>query len=143
MSWYPYNLDREAQRLVLKYRNDDVIKESHRMRTTVAYGLERFWGEHLRLLTKSDAKEQAKGRYWCETWQKFATIMTRTGITLPKNNVSNHDTEQIQAVAQELWNLSLEDQRICLAVLTQFCDSLVWWTQRYKRREQENVNDDA
>ena len=28
--------------------------------------------------------------------------------------------------------MPLEDQRVALMVLTQLCDSLVWWTQRYK-----------
>ena len=53
MSWKSYNLDREAQKLVLIYRDKPgVIGQSHKMRSTVAYGLERFWGEQLRLLGK-------------------------------------------------------------------------------------------
>jgi hypothetical protein len=35
-------------------------------------------------------------------------------------------------MAEQLWQLSHEDQQIALAVLTQLCDCLVWWTQRYK-----------
>jgi hypothetical protein len=133
MTWQPYNLDREAQRLVLKYRNiEGTIGQSHKMRITVAFGLERFWGEHLRLLAKSDSKEQNKGKYWQDTWKTFANIMLPTGIKLPSDNIENNDTTKIKDTAQKLWNLPLEDQRICLAVLTQFCDSLVWWTQRYK-----------
>jgi hypothetical protein len=133
MTWQPYNLDQEAQRLVLKYRNTEgTIGQSHKMRTTVAFGLERFWGEHLRLLGKNDSKDKNKGKYWRDAWKTFASIMLSTGIKLPSEDVDNNDTKKITDVAQKLWNLPLEDQRICLAVLTQFCDSLVWWTQRYK-----------
>ncbi|MEB3181660.1 MAG: hypothetical protein VKL59_21890 [Nostocaceae cyanobacterium] len=134
MTWESYNLDREAQRLVLNYRDKKgVIGQSHKMRTTVAYGLERFWGEQLRLLGDKDQKEQQKGEYWRDTWKTFAKIMERAGIKLPKENVSNNETAKIQEIANKLWSLPIEDQRICLAVLTQFCDSLVWWTQRYKK----------
>lgn len=35
MAWESYNLDREAQELVLKYRDHDVLNESHKMRATV------------------------------------------------------------------------------------------------------------
>lgn len=133
MNWQPYNLDREAQKLVLKHRDiKGVIGQSHKMRTTVAFGLERFWGEHLRLIGKSDSKDQNKGKYWRETWQTFARILRPSGIVLPSEEVRNVDTKKIQETAERLWNLPIEDQRICLAVLAQFCDSLVWWTQRYK-----------
>ncbi len=133
MNWQPYNLDREAQKLVLDYRDiEGVIGQSHKMRTTVAYGLERFWGEHLRLIDKNDEKDRNKGKYWRDTWKAFARIMKRTGIELPKEEVNSKDTPKIEEIAKQLWNLSLDDQRICLAVLTQFCDSLVWWTQRCK-----------
>lgn len=133
MTWEPYNLDREAQRLVLKHRDKEgVIGQSHKMRTTVAYGLERFWGEQLRLIDKKDLKEKNKGKYWREVWKTFAEIMNRTGIKLPKDEIDGKDTKKIEEIAKNLWAIPLEDQRICLAVLTQFCDSLVWWTQRYK-----------
>ncbi len=130
MSWKSYGLDQEAQRLVLKHRDQKgVIGQSHKMRTTVAFGLERFWGEQLRLLDK----EPPKGRYWRDTWKSFAAIMLRGGIKLPQEDVSTGNTGKIEEVATQLWELPIEDQRICLAVLTQFCDSLVWWTQRYKK----------
>ena len=134
MSWESYNLDREAQRLVLAYRDKEgVIGQSHKMRTTVPYGLERFWGEQLRLLGKKDRKDKQKGEYWRDTWKTFVKIMDKAGIKLPKEEVKNDDTKKIEEVAAKLWGLDIEDQRICLAVLTQFCDSLVWWTQRYKK----------
>ena len=134
MSWQPYNLDQEAQRLVLAFRNKEgVIGQSHKMRITVAYGLERFWGEHLRLLGKNDAKEREKGKYWQSVWNKFVIIMKRTGVELPNDEIRDNDTDKIEKIAEKLWSLSLDDQKICLSVLTQFCDSLVWWTQRYKK----------
>jgi hypothetical protein len=40
-------------------------------------------------------------------------------------------------MTQKLWDqktFPIEHQRITLAVLTQLCDSLVWWTQRYKNQ---------
>lgn len=134
MTWKSYNLDQQAQKLVLIYRDKKgVIGQSHKMRTTVAYGLERFWGEHLRLLGKNNDDEREKGKYWRETWTTFAEIMKQAGIKLPEEKVDGNNTKQVQDYAARLWSLDIEDQRICLAVLTQFCDSLVWWTQRYKK----------
>jgi hypothetical protein len=57
-----------------------------------------------------------------------------------KSNKSNkeqrkeEEKEKIKAMAKRIWAMSLEEQRIALMVLTQFCDSLVWWTQRYKTK---------
>ncbi len=134
MTWKSYNLDQKAQALVLKYRDKKgVIGQSHKMRSTVAFGLERFWGEHLRLLGKTDSKERAKGEYWQETWKTFVNIINEAGIKLPQEDINGNNTKEIQNYAAKLWEFPIEDQRICLAVLTQFCDSLVWWTQRYKK----------
>ena len=136
MSWKSYNLDREAQKLVLIYRDKPgVIGQSHKMRSTVAYGLERFWGEQLRLLGKNDDE---KGKYWQATWKAFVRVMKTAGIQLPQEEVDAANTRAVQDYASRLWSLSIEDQRICLAVLTQFCDGLVWWTQRYKNRGDSN-----
>ncbi|MGB8702531.1 MAG: hypothetical protein WCD18_24205 [Thermosynechococcaceae cyanobacterium] len=137
-----YGLDREAQKLVLQARSLDAdnsqngslcIQEAYKMRETIAYGLERFWGEHLR----NRHKEPRKSAYWKATWDKLVEIMDKADIKLP--NDSN-----IELTTQKLWGeipvvegnpktkLSSNDQRIALAVLTQLCDCLVWWTQRYK-----------
>jgi hypothetical protein len=142
MTLQMYGLDREAQKLVLKaialdadnsLQGSPCIAEAYKMRETIAYGLERFWGEHLR----HRDKELRKSAYWKTTWGKLVEIMDKAGIKLP--NDSN-----IELTAKKLWGeipvvatdpttkLSLEDQRIALAVLTQLCDCLVWWTQRYK-----------
>ena len=130
MAWKEYNLDRIAQKLVLaaKLRDRDSLNQSFKMRESVSYGLERFWGEHLRL----QSKERNKAQYWKETWDKLVETMAEAGIPIPNDTVQVNDTESVQAMAEKLWELKLEDQRITLAVLTQLCDCLVWWTQRYK-----------
>ncbi|PSB02111.1 hypothetical protein [Merismopedia glauca] len=147
MSWQPYSLDRIAQKLVIKYRDREVLNESHKMRMTVAYGLERFWGEHLRL------RKEAEGQYWKDVWAALVNqILQPANILLPNDPVNIEEpprqetkeqkaarearnTEQIKNMANKLWEFADEhpdDQRIALAVLTQLCDCLVWWTQRYK-----------
>ena len=62
MAWQSYGLDQAAQKLVLdaKQRNKDSLNQGYKMRMSVAYGLERFWGEHLRLQNK----EPEKSQYW-------------------------------------------------------------------------------
>ncbi|UFP93585.1 hypothetical protein [Gloeobacter morelensis] len=138
MSWTPYLLDQEAQKLVLKYRDKkDVLGQSYKMRTTVAYGLERFWGEHLRLRREKDT---AKAQYWKETWDAFEQIMKKAQVVIPNEPIPDNkdNTPAIEKMSARLWNLKLEEQRIALAVLTQLCDSLVWWTQRYKIKEKSS-----
>lgn len=147
MTLKPYGLDREAQQLVTKYLSQDVLNESHKMRVTVAYGLERFWGEHLR-----HGLDTPEGQYWKDVWDALIRILQPAAIKLPAGDVSlipkpareskeekarrdQENAEAIQAVAAELWDFAQDhsaDQRIALAVLTQLCDCLVWWTQRYK-----------
>ncbi len=134
MAWNSYNLDRVAQRLVLDYRDKDVLNESHKMRVTVAYGLERFWGEHLRLINKP--KTRIAGEYWRDTWNAFVKLMKKAGINVPNEDVSRGKTADIEKMVTQLWDkdqFPIEHQRIALTVLTQLCDSLVWWTQRYKK----------
>lgn len=143
-NWKPYALDRYAQQLVLDRRDlKDVLNESHKMRMAVGYGLERFWGEHIRLQRES----REKASYWKAVWDKLADILEETGCTirLPKDTVGPDDTTKIKQISGALWSLDIDDQRVALMVLTQFCDALVWWTQRYKKpsgqqpnRQQEN-----
>jgi hypothetical protein len=147
MSWHPYNLDKIAQALVLEYRHQDVLNESHKMRTAVAYGLERFWGEHLRLC------DETEGQYWKDVWDALANdILQPANIILPNDLVilekaprgegklqrearEARNTEKIENMANLLWTFGANfpyEQRVALSVLTQLCDCLVWWTQRYK-----------
>jgi len=130
MAWQSYDLDRVAQKLVLlaRERDSQSLNQSHKMRMAVSYGLERFWGEHLRL----QGKEEAKSKYWKSTWDAFCDVMAETGLQLPKDQIKADETKKIQDISSRLWALSLEEQRVAMAVLTQLCDCLVWWTQRYK-----------
>jgi len=140
MAWNSYGLDREAQQLVLSARRRDEalpkperskkasLNQGHKMRMAIPYGLERFWGEHLRL----QEKERNKSIYWKETWNAFVRVMDIAGIEIPNDDVSYADTSGIQSMSEKLWALDLKKQRVALAVLTQLCDALVWWTQRYK-----------
>jgi hypothetical protein len=138
-NWKPYQLDRYAQELVLDRRDlRDVLNESHKMRMAVGYGLERFWGEHIRLQRES----REKAGYWKAVWDQLADILTETGCTivLPKDTVGPEDTAKIKRISGELWALGIDEQRIALMVLTRFCDSLVWWTQRYKKSSEQRGN---
>jgi hypothetical protein len=138
MSWNSYGLDRAAQELVLSARERDPksLNQSYKMRMAVAYGLERFWGEQLRL-----AKEPAKAAYWRETWNALVDVLKHADVTIPNDPVDPNNTSQVRSMSERLWNeLTLEDQRVALAVLTQLCDCIVWWTQRYKIGRLENDN---
>ncbi|MEM9119712.1 MAG: hypothetical protein AAGD09_17780 [Cyanobacteria bacterium P01_F01_bin.56] len=130
MAWQSYGLDRKAQELVLNARTRDPqsLNQSYKMRMATPYGLERFWGEHLRL----QGKEQDKADYWKDTWDALVDVMNQAGVTLPNDRVRSEDTAQIKAMSDKLWKVRVEDQRVALAVLTQLCDCIVWWTQRYK-----------
>jgi hypothetical protein len=132
MAWQSYELDRAAQKLVLDARSRDPqsLNQSYKMRMAVAYGLERFWGEHLRL----QGKEADKSQYWKETWNALVTVLHYAGVTIPNDSVSATNTQQIQAMSEKLWKLDIAEQRVAIAVLTQLCDCIVWWTQRYKTR---------
>lgn len=138
--WQPYELDYYAERLVIKHRDkEDVLNESHKMRMTVAYGLERFWGEQFRL--RRERRNQDKAQYWQEAWETLANkILKPAGINLlpegvsPQSGNQQPTTPEIDKIAEHLWNnLDSGDRQIALMVLTQFCDCLVWWTQRYKK----------
>jgi hypothetical protein len=132
-----HSLDQIAQKLVLgaKERERKSLNQSFKMREAVAYGLERFWGEHLRLKSKSDRpgdEFDKKSQYWKETWDALVAIMKQAGVVIPNDSIDVDIPDTVKSMAQELWKLKIEDQRIILAVLTQLCDCIVWWTQRYK-----------
>jgi hypothetical protein len=130
MAWNSYGLDREAQELVLSARQRDSksLNQGYKMRMAVAYGLERFWGEHLRLQNK----EPEKSQYWKETWDTLVKVMKNSGVTIPNHPVNIDRTSEIKAMSEALWKLEPDVQRVALAVLTQLCDCVIWWTQRYK-----------
>jgi hypothetical protein len=134
-----YKLDHCAQELVLNFREKDpdpkkeVLNESHKMRIAVAFGLERFWGEQLRLQRDNETKAE----YWKETWKALCDIMNEAGITIPNDQVDVKDTAQITAMAEKLWTFNDKQRKVAIAVLTELCDRLVWWTQRYKKPKQK------
>jgi hypothetical protein len=128
MAWESYKLDQEAHDLVVKYRDKkDALNQAYKMRVAVAYGLERFWGEQFRLV-----KDRDKADYWRDTWKALVKIMGNAGVKIPNDNVSPDDTEAIKIMANKLWDFPVEQRKVAIAVLTQLCDSMVWWTQRYK-----------
>lgn len=127
MAWESYNLDREAHELVVTYRDKkDALNQAYKMRVTVTYGLERFWGEQWRL----DAE---KANYWKDVWKTFAKIVKDAGIEIPCDEINASDKEAVQRISSALWDMKADYRKVSLAILTQFCDSLVWWTQRYKK----------
>ena len=128
MAWESYRLDQEAHDLVVKYRDKkDALNQAYKMRVAVAYGLERFWGEQFRLV-----KDRDKADYWRDTWKALVKIMGNAGVKILNDNVSPDDTEAIKIMANKLWDFPIEQRKVAIAVLTQLCDSMVWWTQRYK-----------
>ena len=128
MAWESYRLDQEAHDLVVKYRDKkDALNQAYKMRVAVAYGLERFWGEQFRLV-----KDRDKADYWRDTWKALVKIMANAGVKIPNDNVSPEDTAAIKIMANKLWDFPIEQRKVAIAVLTQLCDSMVWWTQRYK-----------
>ncbi|MDF5706674.1 MAG: hypothetical protein PUP90_03065 [Nostoc sp. S4] len=127
-----YKLDQEAHELVSKYsQHKDTLNQAYKMRMTVVYGLERFWGEHLRL-------QGVKAAYWKETWDKLAEIILPTGIELPTDS-----DKDIGEIANELWSLDIDQRKVTLAVLIQLCDCMVWWTQRYKPVRSNEIDDEG
>jgi len=132
-----YGIDRYAHDLVAKFCPKGVLNETHDMRTTAALGMERFFGEHLRLKGK-----KAESDYWRETWDRFVKIMDDSGIVVPSlKEIDNPNSESIRQVIDDLWNedkFPTAHRKIALAVLIQLCDSMVWWAQRYKKLEPKN-----
>jgi hypothetical protein len=140
--WKPYEIDHLAQKLVADNRNKkDVLNESHKMRMAVAYGLERFWGERFRL----EKDDPEKAEYWKAVWKTLADdILKPVGIDLPNHEIKSEktdvkkkeaeETDNIKDMADRIWGMPQDDREIALTVLAQFCDSLVWWTQRYKKK---------
>lgn len=137
MSWNRFELDHYAQRIVLEARKRDPksLNQAYKMRASCAYGLERFWGEHLRLNgEKSSQEDRAKAAFIADVWKALATeILSKAGIKLPQEVLSNTQSEAtINKVAAQLWGLDDYERQVALAVLTNFCDAIVWWTQRLK-----------
>jgi hypothetical protein len=135
MSWHPFDLDHRAHKIVLqaRERDQDSLNQAYKMRATCAYGLERFWGEHLRL----KANEPKKADFVKETWAEFVKIMqkSRPDLVIPADVLGNVESETIiEAEASKFWTIKPSDQQECLTVLVALCDAIVWWTQRLKTK---------
>ncbi len=61
----------------------DCLNQSHKMRMATAYGLERFWGEHLRLKNGKKESDLIKSDYWKATWDALVPIMASAHLTQP------------------------------------------------------------
>lgn len=140
LGWKTYDLDRKAQKLVLDalQRDGSSLNQSYKMRMACSYGLERFWGEHLRL----QKKEANKSTYWKETWDSLVEIMKEAKVDIPNDSVNVDKPSEIEEMSAKLWKLDIDTQRVTLAVLTQLCDCIVWWTQRYKGSKNDNMDED-
>jgi hypothetical protein len=139
MGWQPFDLDHRALQLVLRARDRDrdSLNQAYKMRTACAYGMERFWGEHLRLSRNNN--EIKKADFVKETWTEFIEIMkkSRPDLSIPEVVITERHTEQemiktVKAEADKFWLIPTSDQQECLTVLVALCDAIVWWTQRLK-----------
>lgn len=131
-----YSLDQKAHDLVLEFRDTGTLKQVFKMRSTAVYGLERFWGEPLRL-------EGDEAHYWRRTWDVLREIVNLAGVVLPNSSTDTITTAQIRTITEELWNAEkIEQRQVSLAVLVQLCDAMVWWTQRYKTANDDLNTDD-
>ena len=131
-----YSLDQKAHDLVLEFRDTGTLKQVFKMRSTAVYGLERFWGEPLRL-------EDDEALYWRRTWDVLREIVNLAGVVLPNSSTDTITTAQIRTITEELWNAEkIEQRQVSLAVLVQLCDAMVWWTQRYKTANDDLNTDD-
>jgi hypothetical protein len=74
MGWNRFEFDHHAQQIVLaaRKRDPDSLNQAYKMRTTCAYGLERFWGEHLRLSgDKAKDGEKHKAQFIADVWTVY------------------------------------------------------------------------
>jgi hypothetical protein len=150
MTWTPYLLDNIAQQIVLKAIDRDLangtksLMQAHRLRSACAYGLERFWGEQIRLLNEKNPNDKAKGEFTKDVWRDLALIMKSAGVDLPSDDISpppkKNDlkgnttyTEQVRAVCSKLRRLEKRDAQASLAVLSSLCEAIVWWKQRLSK----------
>ncbi|NET60957.1 MAG: hypothetical protein F6K47_33940 [Symploca sp. SIO2E6] len=141
MAWEAYNLDQIAHELVFEHYDKGAHNQAYKMRTTASYGLERFWGEQLRLYDKKKDVyfPTPASNYWADTWQHFCQLLAYAGINLPDKKVEPTDKGAIKCITDELWSFDEKQRKVALAVLIQLCDCMVWWSQRYKPVKADNI----
>jgi len=140
MSWQPYRIDDCARQIVLKaLQRDpqgDSLSQVFKMRVTCAYGLERFWGEYLRL--KQKPAEQMKAEIILDTWRFMSKeILADTGIDPPFDpdlDLSARVNQQaVRNSLEKIWELRTTrpyQAQVALSVLTTFCEAIIWWKNR-------------
>ena len=138
MSWQPYGIDDCARQVVIQAlnrdRGGDSLSQVFKMRVTCAYGLERFVGEYLRL-RQGNIAEKKKAEVIRDTWQFLCMdILSDTGIHLPHDiNADFGNDAAVSRSLRQLWSLRTQDPaqaQIVLAVLTAFCEAIIWWKNR-------------
>jgi hypothetical protein len=155
MTWTPYLLDNIAQRIVIdaikrdKKENTKSLMQAHRLRGSCAYGLERFWGEQVRLLNECKPDDESKGKFTQDVWLEMVKIMKTAGINLPAESIDpppkggtfleNSYLQQVQQACNQIRSLDKQETQATLAVLTSLCDAIVWWKQRLVKEGQDNV----
>jgi len=138
MSWQPYGVDDCAQQVILDaIKRDPTLKSLNqvfKMRTTCAYGLERFWGEFLRLRNGTEA-EILRSLIIHDTWTALRNrLLKDTGIMLPydpKLNLANQ--EDVRQSLEKLWEIRTQNPKeaqLVLAILVSFCEAIIWWKNR-------------
>lgn len=154
MGWTRFDLDHHAQRIVLAARKRDLaahtdksemcsLNQAHKMRTSCAFGLERFWGEHLRLKLSDSKVDKNKAEFIADTWEALTVSLLPKEIQLPREVLKggkNKEEDQKLAVdlaeefAAKIWrfNENKYDRSVALAILTNLCDAIIWWKQRLK-----------
>lgn len=140
MGWRPYDLDHLAVEIVLKAKQrdekdgTDSRTQAHKMRAACAYGLERFWGESRRI-----AKDEPnRAAFIADVWKGFSGVLDKAGISIPADLLSQDgQAAEASAIINKLWALSLYEQSVALTVLTNLCDSVVWWSQRLLKPSKE------
>ncbi|MFP4413261.1 hypothetical protein [Coleofasciculus sp.] len=140
MAFEAYKLDKIAHDLVFEHCDKGAHSQVYKMRTTASLGLERFWGEQLRLYDKRKDiyYPTAASNYWAETWQRFCEILSPAGIELPSEKLEPTDKDAIKRITDYLWAFDQKQRKVALAVLIQLCDCMVWWSQRYKPLKLDN-----
>jgi hypothetical protein len=143
MSWQPYGIDDCARQVVLnalqRDASGDSLNQVFKMRLTCAYGLERFWGEYLRL-RDGNQKEKNKAAIIHDTWRFLKeSILSDTGINLPfEPALDTRNKADVRNSLQRLWELRTNhphQAQTVLAVLVVFCDAIIWWKNRLSAEE--------
>ncbi|MFN9960420.1 MAG: hypothetical protein ACK55I_45635, partial [bacterium] len=73
--------------------------------------------------TKYGAYTKANFQPWCGSFVNWCA--NEAGVKIPNDPVKAEDAKAVRAMAEKLWEIDIQDQRVAIAVLTQLCDCLV------------------